>query len=174
MDLIEQWVDIEGYEGLYQISNQGRVKSLPRLRYTPNGSSYMTKEIILKVGMGTNTYHFVSLWKNNKSETKYVHRLVALHFIPKIKGKDFVNHIDENKLNNNVSNLEWCTDMENRHHGTGLARMGKAHGRKITDEVVTYDSVSEASRTTGKGRSTIWKYLTGRTEDPRGNEWRYL
>lgn len=100
----EIWKDIKGYEGLYQVSNLGRVKSLPRKN--------VTKEKILNGGNNGDGYIKVSL----SNKLYYVHRLVAEAFIPKIEGKNFVNHIDENKSNNNVNNLEWCTNKENINH----------------------------------------------------------
>lgn len=100
----EIWKDIAGYEGSYQVSNLGRIKSLVRKN--------VTKEKILNGGNNGDGYIKVSL--NNKLH--YVHRLVADAFIPKIEGRNFVNHKDENKSNNNVNNLEWCTNKENINH----------------------------------------------------------
>ena len=106
----ETWKDIEGYEGMYQVSNLGRVKSLKR--------KSVTQEKIIKGTNNGNGYTRVSL--NNKLH--YVHRLVADAFIPKIEGKDFVNHKDEVKSNNNVDNLEWCTNQENINHSVAKLR----------------------------------------------------
>lgn len=94
----EIWKDIPGYEGLYKISSYGNIMNKKN-----NNLKYMNRR----------GYLYVSLWKNNKGKKYRVHRLVAEIFIPKIQGKDVVNHIDENKRNNKVDNLEWCTQQEN-------------------------------------------------------------
>ena len=116
VNLIEEWRDIEGYEGYYQISNKGRVKSLPRKRMNGKGSYYMTKTRILKHSMTTTGYKKVELTKNGKRKSKRIHRLIAKAFIPKVEGKPDINHIDGNPLNNEIQNLEWCTQRENVLH----------------------------------------------------------
>ena len=103
---MEIWKDIEGYEGLYQISNLGRVRSLARA--TTSGK-------VLKQ-MKKHGYMNVCFSKNNVDKYFRVHRLVALAFIPNPENKPTVNHIDGNKANNNVSNLEWATHSENETH----------------------------------------------------------
>lgn len=99
--LKEIFVDIQGFIGLYQISNFGNIKSFRR-----------KEPIILKPFKDTNGYHRVTLCKKDYS----VHRLVANAFLPKIESKDLVNHIDLNKTNNRVDNLEWCNNRENILH----------------------------------------------------------
>ena len=111
---MELWRNISNYEGLYQVSNLGRVKSLSREMF--NGKVWFTSnERILKERIAKNKSHYatVSLRKDGKSNTKSVHRLVALAFLPLIEGKNYVNHKDENKLNNIDTNLEWVTPSEN-------------------------------------------------------------
>lgn len=124
----EIWRDIEGYEGLYQISNLGRVKSF-----------HDGKESI-RVQMISRGYYRLILYDNNRYHNYAVHRLVAEAFIPNPENKPTVNHIDGNKKNNNVSNLEWATWAEQSQHmvRTGLChRKGKnAHCVKLTDEQV--------------------------------------
>lgn len=112
----EIWKDIAGYEGLYQISSFGNVKSL--LRTVDRGVSglLVIKEKILKVGLDNAGYYHVSLCKNNKGVTLKIHRLVAINFIENKLNVDEVNHIDRNKLNNNISNLEWVSKRENCTH----------------------------------------------------------
>jgi hypothetical protein len=111
----EEWRDIKGYEGLYQISNLGRVKSLPKKRI--NGTNfYIQKECIKKLQLKTNRYLGCTLVKNHKLKNVLVHRLVAETFIANPNKYDQVNHIDCNKLNNSVANLEWCTQEMNLEH----------------------------------------------------------
>ena len=108
----ETFKSIEGYEGMYEVSSLGRVKSLPR-----NGSGpYTTKEIYLKPGTNGGRYKIVCLTKNKTHKMILVHRLVAKAFILNPDNKMQVNHINAIKIDNNVNNLEWCTAKENTHH----------------------------------------------------------
>lgn len=107
----EKWKDIVGYEGLYRVSNCGRIKSLPK-----QVGFYMRSEKILKNNIDTYGYEYVILSKAGKTKPFLVHRIVAIHFIENCMNKKEVNHIDGNKLNNRVKNLEWCTDTENKKH----------------------------------------------------------
>lgn len=119
LSLDQEWVDIIGYEGLYQVSNLGIVKGLTRTITRPfKGSEYLAikKERILLFNKRKDGYLTVQLSKNDKVSTFYVHRLVANAFIPKIKGKDCVNHIDSKRDNPMCENLEWCTYSENLIH----------------------------------------------------------
>ena len=105
----EIWRDVVGYEGLYMVSNLGRVKRVGRNHGAKVGR-------ILKTNIGTNGYQQVILSKKSKLKTCRVHRLVADAFIPKIAGKEHVNHKDGDRTNNLLENLEWCTISENAHH----------------------------------------------------------
>ena len=116
----EEWRDIKGYEGLYQVSNLGRVKSLPRERRNRQGY-YYTKEKILKQTNTSTGYKKVELFNGTRKSYK-VHRLVAQAFLNNEYNKPQVNHKDGNKINNNVNNLEWVTGSKNIIHAykTGL------------------------------------------------------
>ena len=115
----EIWKPVLGYEDLYEVSSKGRVR---KLRFINN---YVNKEKIFEISLKNNGtgYYKVFLYKNGKKCQKLVHRLVAEAFLERPEGKDFVNHIDGNKKNNNVENLEWCTRSENMLHAyrNGLA-----------------------------------------------------
>ena len=111
----EQWRDIKGYEGLYQVSNMGRVKSLSRIRKC-GSNKYIQKERIMKQQDRYNGYKKVQLYKDDYVSF-YVHRLVAEKFIPNPENKPQVNHKDSNISNNNLNNLEWVTISENSIHG---------------------------------------------------------
>ena len=118
---LEEWKDIEEYEGMYQVSNYGNVKSLARQRRNSKGV-YMQKEKLLSLTNTSTGYKKVELVKNGKKKSYKVHRLVAMAFIDNPENKPQVNHIDGNKTNNHVDNLEWVTSSENSIHAykTGL------------------------------------------------------
>lgn len=119
----EIWKDIKGYEGLYQISSSGNVKSLDRYIINKNGDKQFFPEKYLTQGFN-NGYLKVTLSKNNKQKTFRVHILVAKAFIPNPENKSEINHIDGNKSNNRIDNLEWNTRSENELHAykNGLAK----------------------------------------------------
>lgn len=128
----EIWKDIIDYEGLYQVSSYGRVKSLSRK--VSNGKGfYIIKERILKSILTKKGYYNISLYKNGKSKNFRVHRLVALHFISNPENKPQINHIDGDKSNNHVDNLEWCTASENTQHAydNGLKYISSKHIKNI-------------------------------------------
>ena len=107
----EIWKDIQGYEGLYRVSNLGRVKSF-----------HKAKEHILSPGKDKDGYFQVQLYKNGINKMRKVHRLVAQAFISNPNNLPQINHKDENKQNNNVDNLEWCTNEYNHNYGTAVKR----------------------------------------------------
>lgn len=122
----EIWKDIIGYEGLYQVSNMGNVRSLNRLvKYNGINKIQEYPSILLKPCLNSVGYYQVSLSINNNRKRFMVHRLVAAAFCFRDKGKDFVNHIDGDYLNNKYSNLEWVTVKENARHAiaTGLHKI---------------------------------------------------
>lgn len=166
--MVEVWEDIKGYEGLYQISNLGRVKSLGRHRRN-HGKLQKVEEKIKNVRMDTQGYLLTDLYKDNKQKTVRVHRLVAETFICNEECKETVNHIDGNKLNNTVENLEWSTFKEQNEHfyrnnlkkeeniKKAVIAMNKANSKKVkclnTGEI--YNSASEAARDKGVSPSLV-------------------
>ena len=154
----EIWKDIEGYEGIYQVSNIGRIKSFDRM-VSNKGKPYIIKGKImaqyvrrsknLKQGDG---YFAVGLRKEKKQKGYFVHRIIALAFIPNPLNKPTVNHKDGNKLNNNINNLEWATHQENTKHAwkNGLCYSNSVHGEehyrsKLTENDVLF--IRECSET---------------------------
>ena len=116
----EIWKDIKNYENLYQVSNFGRVRSLDHFRKNGTGI-YLQKGKILNP-QNTNGYCFVSLSKQGKTKQYLVHRLVAQTFILNSEQHNEINHKDENKQNNHIDNLEWCSHQYNINYGTGNER----------------------------------------------------
>ena len=127
----EIWKSIKGYEGLYEVSNFGKIKSLK-------------KKIILKQFKNTNGYFRVKLWKNKKSKQFLVHKLVAESFILNINNFPFINHIDENKENNCTNNLEFCTAKYNSNYGTRNLRLSSPV--LCVELNKKYNSIKEASK----------------------------
>lgn len=143
----ELWKDIEGYEGLYQISNMGRVKSL-------GGKASHKNEMILKLGI-RNTYNVVNLRKNNNKKSFQIHRLVANAFIPNPNNYPIINHKDENPLNNCVDNLEWCTQKHNVIH----SRHKMYKQRKIIYSDINEKYIFKSkSHSNVKGKKYIYDY----------------
>ena len=130
--MIEEWRDIEGYEGLYQVSNLGRVKSLARVVIRSDGKPNTVNEKILKYGMNRG-YCAVVLCKDGKKKMYKVHRLVAMAFLRNPHNLPEVNHKDEDKKNNCVDNLEWCTSLYNINYGS--------HNERVTNIIVNNGSL---------------------------------
>ena len=126
----EIWKDVVGYEGLYQISNIGRLRTVTRPIHYSRGIR-IKKGFVKKNLLSTTGYYTTYLVKDGKRHVKQIHRLVAEAFIPNPKNYPIINHKDENPLNNCVDNLEWCTQYYNVHYGTGLLRNGLARRKKI-------------------------------------------
>lgn len=138
----DNWGEVEGYEDCYQVNPYGIVRSLPRnIEVNNNGRRY-TKRIkssILKLINHSAGYKQVALTKNGKTKLYFVHRLVAKAFIPNPDKLECVNHKDENKANNRVSNLEWCTYKYNNTYGTTQQR---ANAKKIgVSRTLTTDEI---------------------------------
>lgn len=166
---MEKWKDIEGYEGLYQISNLGRVKSLG------NGKSNNSKEKILKCGKSKQGYIFVSLSKKGKKKNYLIHRLVAQAFIDNPDNLPEVNHINEDKTNNCVDNLEYCNRTYNINYGTRTEKTQKPI-LQFTKEgkfVKKWDGIREVERELGFSHSHISKCCKGKCKSVGGFKWCY-
>ena len=168
----EIWRDIEGYEGLYQVSDQGRVKSLER--------KGRRKERVLKPGLDKDGYLFVNLWAGGKQKNHKVHRLVCQAFHENPGNKPQVNHINEIKTDNRASNLEWCTYAENNNHGTRNERVAKAQSRPVAqyaqdgELIKIWPSTREAERQTGFRHGYIGQSANGKRKQAYGFIWRYV
>lgn len=166
-DMEEIWKDIKGFEGLYQVSNIGIIKS-------------MKKNTIRTLSKSHNGYFMVVLRNNGKQKGLRVSRVVATAFIDNPHNLPCVNHKDENKLNNNVDNLEWCTHKYNNNYGTVIERNSKKNrNNPITSKMISqyskcgkfianYPSIREANRVTGISRSGIGYAVKGGVLDKNG------
>jgi hypothetical protein len=173
----EIWKDIAKYEGLYQISNFGKVKSLDRQIKTIYGVTRNIKGKSLTLIQHEDGYLVVALCKNNKVKISSVHRLVASAFIEKESGKPLINHKNGIKSDNTVSNLEWCTPRENIIHARDVLGVDyktfKNKPVKRSDGKV-FQSVSDAAIETGCSRRNLWSVLKGKRNKTYGYSFEYV
>ena len=165
----EIWKDIPGYKG-YQISNFGNVRSLPR-----NTNNQYNKGLIKKPNIH-HGYCRMQLISDGVKKWFFVHRLVAEEFIPNPNNLPQVNHIDGNKQNNNVNNLEWCSSQENINHAlkNNLFKATRViQYDKQRNYIKTWDSIIKASRTLNIHKNGIQDCCKGRKKTAGGYIWRY-
>ena len=177
----EEWKDIDGYEGYYQVSSFGRVKSLDRyVKDTKRNCFNFVKGRIMSPSSADKKHYMqVSLSKNNKVTHYLIHRLVAQAFIPNPNNLPQVNHKDENRENNNVDNLEWCTAEYNTNYGTRALRQGMSRGKTVYQYNKygvlenTYHSASYASKEIGVNSTSIHACCVGKIVTVKGCVWSY-
>lgn len=171
---MEIWKDVNGYVGLYKVSNTGKILSMKK-----------GKEMTLHVDVYG--YHIATLYKDKKHKTHKVHRLVAIAFIPNPNEYPSVNHKDENKKNNHVDNLEWSSSFYNANYGSRNKNISKTQTNRIDQArhvlqftrdgllVAEFESVREAERQTGVYRSNIIACCKGNKRYPAagGFVWEY-
>lgn len=163
MNEVETFVKIEGFDN-YEVSNLGKVRNIKSGR-------------ILKPSLNKNGYLRLWLCENNKRKHLYLHRIIATAFIDNPDEKPCVNHIDENKLNNDLSNLEWCTVRENLIHGTRTKRAAEKCFKKViqldlNDNVLNeFESMVQAEQETGVSRRNISSCCNGKRKSAGGYKW---
>lgn len=172
--MIEIWKDIKGFEGLYMVSNTGKIKSFTERSLRKNKSG-----VILSPGL-TRGYESVGLCKDGKRTSVTVHRIVAEAFLPNPNNYSEVNHKDENKANNSVENLEWCSRNYNMSYGTARLRQGVSAGRRVKQYVIDgvciaeYCSIEVASKINNIDGSSIAKCCNGKRKYAGGYFWAYV
>lgn len=163
---MEEWKDISGYEGLYQVSNKGQVRSFH------SGLWMIMKQSVRKGG-----YKKIFLRKNKQRKSYFVHRLVAIAFIPNPNNLPIINHKDENPSNNCVENLEWCTSQYNMTYGTVIERIRNTKFTKAIPLLMfdkhgqlkaKFDNLTQAVEKTGFPHSNIISCYKGRINAVRG------
>ena len=174
----EIWKDIEGYEGYYQISNTGKVKSLERMKWNGKGYQKVPEKILEGVDNG-HGYLRVKLCKDGKVEQPLVHVLVATAFLPNPDNLPEVNHKDEDKTNNCVENLEYCSKLYNINYGTGIKRRAEKRSKPVfsvdkeSGLIMWWQSAHEAERCTGISNGNIIKCCQGKQKSAGGHVWFY-
>ena len=193
----EIWKDIKDYEGLYQISNFGRVKSLKRKVKNKNGYR-IVEEKILKNLINDMGYYTVNLRKDNQNNIKLIHRLIAENYISNKNNYPIINHIDGNKLNNNIDNLEWCTYShnikeafklglnkytykENFKHDYWKNKKGKEHSKSKSinqydvegNFIKEWESLTQASRELNINLIYISNVCRGKQRVAGGYKWKF-
>lgn len=166
----EVWKDVIGYEGLYQVSNLGRVKSL--LRGGTEGKILCPLE-------HRQGYLHVRLCKKGVYKQFSIHRLVAITYLDNPNNFLEVNHIDENKKNNRVDNLEWCNNRYNVNYGTGILRNKLKHQKQVKqfdiegNLIDTFESIQEASKVTKVHYTNIGRCCNNKRKTAGGYIWKY-
>lgn len=187
--MCEEWRDIAGYEGFYQVSNMGRVRSLTRTFMRSDGTTATYKGRILKpVGK---PYLHVYLSRNNIHSMMRVHRLVAEAFVPNPENLNCVDHVDCDKSNNRAENLRWCTHAQNMGYANAngllsgnfdyeslsddkkLAMKAPRMVSVVRDDGKEYDCVEDAARDLDVTHGAISHVLRGLTKSCRGHSFRY-
>ena len=164
MSVFETFVKIEGFEK-YEVSNLGKIRNIKSGR-------------ILKPQLDSAGYLMHALYGHGKQKNLLLHRIIATAFIDNPEGKPCVNHIDENKLNNDLSNLEWCTAKENAIHGTRIKRIAEKRSIEVVqldlnDNVLNvFESMVQAERETGVSRRSISRCCNGKRKSAGGFKWR--
>lgn len=163
---MEEWKDIDGYEGMYQVSNLGNIRN--------------SKGRILTIRHTYDDYCYVRLSRNGKRKYPKVSRLVAIAFLPNPSNLPQVNHKDENKDNNCANNLEWCDCKYNCNYGTRNERRAKAQSKAVigikedSGLIVEFDSMSEACRQMGMSVGNLSTCCKNNNKTLKGFNWRYL
>lgn len=179
----EIWKDVVGYEGLYQVSNLGRVKSVQR-HYKINGGIALRREKILKEKTSFK-YKRVGLWKDSSQKFLLVHRIVATAFIPNLNNYPEINHKDENPENNCVDNLEWCTAKYNcnyLNHGKNISisRRDSGRVRKIAmidnegNVIKIFDAIIDAANEIGARKTDVCSVCRNRQKSVKGFKFKYI
>jgi len=172
--LKEIWKDVKGYEGLYKVSNLGRVISLDRYRVDKNGVRYFLKGRIKKQTYTRGNYLFVTLYKDNKPWMARVNRLVALNFIENPLNLPQVGHWDDDKENNRVDNLYWTDAVENCTHNDRHIKVGEKNSKPIIGKkegkVLKFKSSLDAEKN-GFNSSAIRNCLIGLSKTHQGYTW---
>ena len=180
--MTEEWKPVVGFEGRYEVSNLGRVRSFERTVIDKRGRRRVFPGVIIMPYLRDNGRLIIGLWKNGSKKNYFLHRIVAMAFLPNPDNLPCINHKDENPQNNRVENLEWCTVAYNLNYGTRIERL-RINNRTVavigTDKNGNehyFSSRNEAARITGVCRTSISQLCKGTgvsKQTAGGYRWRY-
>lgn len=178
---MEEWRDIQGYEGHYQVSSLGRIKSVERMiliNMTDGRSSYyrhQREKIKTTPVFGNAGYQQIILYKGNVGKMLQVHRIVASAFIPNPDRLPTVNHKNGIKTDNRAENLEWCSYSDNNLHAINVLGK-KIHGKMVMciETGITYSSVAVAAKEAGESEYSLRDHLRGRHPSLHGKHWKFI
>lgn len=178
--MTEIWKDIRGFEGMYQVSNLGNIKSLSRKARISNGKYRTVGGQIITPMMCSGGYLEVNLYSHGKRFVRLLHRVVAEAFIPNPHGYPQINHKDENITNCAADNLEWCTAKYNANYGTRNSRMMENREFRPVDQydkygnfIKHYDKIADAESETGASTTAIIRVCKGKQHTSLGYVWKY-
>lgn len=172
---IEYWMDVDEYEGLYEVSSLGKVRSKDRIIEYSNGSIHRMKGRMLKPATSKKGYLRVALSKDSKMKSYTVHRLVAQAFIDNPYGLKEINHKNEDKTDNRVENLEWCDSKYNNNYGSRIEKVSKpvqAFNKNTGELVYEFKSTADAGRY-GFDQATVSACCLGKCKSHKGLIWSY-
>ena len=179
MKLFDDFVDIPGFEGLYQINKSGIVKSLARFNPNSGRAGRYYKEMLKTPRIDEDGYLRVTLCKDGKLINTGIHRLLALTFIPNPNNYNSINHKDENKLNNNLDNLEWCTIKYNINYNNRQARISEKRKKKVAQYTLNgnlikiHDSVNSATSSVNGSKCYVIHCCKGLRTSYKNYKWKY-
>ena len=176
---VEVWRPVRDFEGLYEVSNLARVRSVERYVQFGRSQRFIESHVLTQQPMPTG-YLTVSLKDKKRKVSRTVHRIVAEAFVPNPNNLKDVNHKDEDKTNNLPSNLEWCDRKYNINYGTGKYRKTESYRKPIEQltidgqHVAYFESARQAARVTDYKQSRLWEALSGKRQTAYGYRWRYI
>lgn len=171
----EIWKDVKEYEGLYKVSNLGNIKALKKIQVFPNGGIVIREEKLLKPNKVKNGYLNVRLY-NGEQKGYGIHRLVARAFIPNPNNLSQINHINGNKNDNRVENLEWCNASYNQNHAlkTGLKKVHKVKQYDLKGNYIkTWNSTGEITNYYNVSHVSIIDCCNGKSKKAHNYMWQY-